>query len=93
MTFTVRKWKSTFVAKATTDGKSNYIAITSIITQYDKVILIPDVYQEDATNMSKPLALILLLLRKIHWKRDIIPQVLYENENGYYKHVLMRMEI
>lgn len=41
----MEKLKFTFQSKPTTDGKSNYIAITSIVTEDDKVYLIPEEYQ------------------------------------------------
>lgn len=41
----MEKLKFTFKVEPTTDGKSNYIAITSITTQDDKVFLIPEEYK------------------------------------------------
>lgn len=41
----MEKLKFVFKAKATVDGKSNYIAITSIITQDDKAFLLPEELQ------------------------------------------------
>ncbi|XP_028160177.1 uncharacterized protein LOC114353111 [Ostrinia furnacalis] len=41
----MEKLKFTFEVKPSTDGKSNYIAVTSITTQDDKVFLIPEEYQ------------------------------------------------
>ncbi|GBP89006.1 hypothetical protein EVAR_36600_1 [Eumeta japonica] len=41
----MEKLKFTFQVKSTTDGKANYIAITSIATKDDKVFLIPEDYQ------------------------------------------------
>lgn len=41
----MEKLKFTFQVKSTTDGKSNFIAITSVATQDDKVFLIPEEYQ------------------------------------------------
>lgn len=41
----MEKLKFTFQVKPTIDGKSNYIAITSIATKDDKVFLIPEEHQ------------------------------------------------
>ncbi|XP_047039124.1 uncharacterized protein LOC124644002 [Helicoverpa zea] len=41
----MEKLKFTFQIKPAVDGKSNYIAITSIATQDDKVFLMPEEYQ------------------------------------------------
>lgn len=41
----MEKLKFTFQVKPTIDGKSNFIAITSITTEDDKIYLIPEEHQ------------------------------------------------
>lgn len=69
------KLKFVFKAKATADGKSNYIAITSIITKDDKTFLIPEELQQavlhkEITN-TKAYETIKNSIKKRHQTRSI----------------------
>ena len=59
------KLKFTFQSKPTMDGKSNYIAITSITTQDLKIFVIPEEYQAASIHKLIYLSLINSKLLKI----------------------------
>lgn len=71
----MEKLKFTFQTKPTTDGKSNYIAITSISTQDDKVFLIPEEYQAVSLHKhiqsSKAFITVKNTLKKRHQIRNV----------------------
>lgn len=71
----MEKLKFTFQAKPRIDGKSNYIAITSIATQDDKVFLIPEEYQEVSLHKhilnSKAFVTLKNTLKKRHQYRNV----------------------
>lgn len=71
----MEKLKFTFQVKPTTDGKSNFIAITSIATQDDKVYLIPEEYQTVSLHKhilaSKSFATVKNTLKKRYQTRNV----------------------
>lgn len=72
----MEKLKFTFQVKSTTDGKSNFIAITSVATQDDKVFLIPEEYQAVSQyhkhiQTSKAFATLKNTLKKRHQSRSV----------------------
>lgn len=71
----MEKLKFTFQTKPTSDGKSNYIAITSIVNQDDKVFLIPEEYQAVSLHKhiqsSKAFITVKNTLKKRHQSRSV----------------------
>lgn len=69
------KLKFIFESKLTTDGKSNFIAITSIVTQDDKVFLVPEECQEASLHKpiytSKAYVTVKNTLKKRHQTRSV----------------------
>lgn len=72
----MEKLKFTFQVKSSLDGKSNYIALTSIGTQDDKVFLIPEEYQavsphHQHVEASKTYNTVRNALKKRHQTRSV----------------------
>lgn len=71
----MEKLKFTFQAKPAIDGKSTYIAITSIATKDDKVFLIPEEYQAVSLHKhiqtSKAFVTVKSTLKKRHQTRSV----------------------
>ena len=71
----MEKLKFTFQVKATIDGKSNFIALTSIGTQEEKSFLIPEEYQavtlHKHIHSSKTFVTIKNTLKKRHQTRGV----------------------
>lgn len=71
----MEKLRFTFQSKPTMDGKSNYIAITSIHTQDEKVFLIPEEYQAVSFHKhiqdSKAFVTVKNTLKKRHQTRNV----------------------
>ena len=69
------KLKFTFKIKPTMDGKSKYIAITSITTQDLKIFVIPEEYQAASIHKhiqdSKAFVTVKNTLKKRHQSRSI----------------------
>lgn len=71
----MEKLKFVFKAKATQDGKSNFIAITSIITPEEKIFLVPEDLQpahiHEEIFKSKEYATIKNSIKKRHQTRSV----------------------
>lgn len=71
----MEKLKFTFQVKSTNDGKSNYIAITSIATQDDNTYLIPEEFQavqfHKHVQASKAFNTLRNTLKKRHQTRNV----------------------
>lgn len=71
----MEKLKFSFQVKPTPDGKSNFIAITSIFTQDEKFFLMPEEYQAASLHKhilsSKAYATVKNSLKKIHQTRSV----------------------
>lgn len=71
----MEKLKFMFQIKPTIDGKSNYMAITSITTQDDKIFLIPEEYQTASLHKhiqtSKTFVTVKNTLKKRHQTRSV----------------------
>ncbi|EFN71999.1 hypothetical protein EAG_04419, partial [Camponotus floridanus] len=69
------KLKFVFRAKPTKDGKSNYIALTSIITQDNKTFLIPEELENtanhEALTATKTFGCIRKTIQKRHQMRGV----------------------
>lgn len=84
----MEKLKFSFHVKPTIDGKSNYIAITSIITEGEKVYLIPDEYQAVSYHKhiqaSKTFVTIKNTLKKRHQTRSVWIKMTDDMLNTYF---------
>ncbi|XP_057666234.1 uncharacterized protein LOC130899977 [Diorhabda carinulata] len=71
----MEKLKFTFQVKPTTDGKSNYIAITAIVTEDEKYFLIPEEFQAISQHTyiqtSKTFVTVKNTLKKRHQTRSV----------------------
>lgn len=97
----MEKLKFIFQVKQTIDGKSNYIAITSIMTQDDKVFLIPEEHQAITLHKhiqaSKTFITVKNTLRKRHQTRsvwikmteDILQTYIDEDDNMIFQDQLL----
>lgn len=72
----MEKWKFAFEVKSTTDGKSNFIALTSITAHDNRTFLIPEEYQavseyHKQVHTSKAFVRVKNTLKKRHQSRSI----------------------
>ena len=84
----MEKLKFVFVTKATPDGKSNWIAITSIGTQDDRIFLIPDELQavahHETLKSTKVYANIKNTIKKRGQTRSVWVQITDEIKKTYF---------
>lgn len=84
----MEKLKFVFKSKATKDGKSTYIAITSIITEDDKIFLIPEEYEAVSLHKhiltSKAYNTVRNTIKKRHQTRNVWIKLTEDMKNTYF---------
>ena len=82
------KLSFTFQMKSSQDGKTNFIAITSISTEDDKTFLIPEKYQAVALHKkiceTNSFAIIKNKLKRRHQHRNVWIAVSDKLQNTYF---------